>query len=87
MYSVNYHLHDIYLICRIMCDTGDVETKLSKHVVHLENVGPVNVYVQGDLDKDKAGESVFLSLHGVGGSHQDWVDLFNHEDMQETRDR
>ena len=70
-----------------MCDTGDVETKLSKHVVHLENVGPVNVYVQGDLDKDKARESVFLSLHGVGSSHQDWVDFFNHEDMQETRDR
>jgi len=70
-----------------MCDTENVETKLSKHVVHLENVGPVNVYVQGDLDKDKGGESVFLTLHGVGGSHQDWVNFFNHEDMRETRDR
>jgi len=43
--------------------------------------------VQGDLDKDKGGESVFLTLHDVGGSHDDWVNFFNHEDMRETRDR
>ena len=62
-------------------------TLLSEHIVHLENVGPVHVYVQGDLDRVKTRESVFLSLHGVGSSHQDWVTFFNHEDMQETRDR
>ena len=66
---------------------SDTETKLGEHIVHLENVGPVHGFVQGGLDKDKAGESVFLTLHGVGGSHQDWVKFFNHEDMRETRDR
>ena len=66
---------------------SDTESRLSEHIVHLENVGPVHVFVQGDLDKDKVRESVFLSLHSVGSSHQDWVDFFNHEDMRETRDR
>ena len=70
-----------------MSETDSVETKLSKYVVNLETVGPVDVFVQGDLDKDKGGESVFLTLHDVGGSYHDWVNFFNHEDMQDTRDR
>ena len=70
-----------------MSDLENVETILGKHVVNLESVGPVDVFVQGDLNKDKGSDSVFLTLHGVGSSHNDWAKFFNHEDMRETRDR
>ena len=67
-----------------------VEVDLSgvgHHIVDLESCGPVDVYVQGDLENGKNGDSVFLTIHGIGSSHKSWVQFMNHEDMVETRDR
>ena len=62
-----------------------VELSLSKYVVDLENCGPVDVYVDGDLENGKNGDSVFLTIHGIGSSYKTWATFMNHEDMLETK--
>jgi hypothetical protein len=57
---------------------------LSKYVVELEQCGPVEVYVEGDLDKLKSSPSVFLTLHDVGSSYSSMVNFTHHEDMLEV---
>merc|ERR1712215_627854 len=59
----------------------DMETQLSKHVIDIEGCGSVSVYVQGDKEKLKEGV-VYLTLHDVGSSYQDWVNYTSHESMQ-----
>lgn len=66
---------------------SEVEVSLSKYVVDLENCGHVDVYVDGDLETGKNGESVFLTIHGIGNSYKTWANFMNHEDMLETKNR
>jgi len=63
------------------------QTNLSKYVVELEQCGPVEIYVEGDLDKLKNSQSVFLTLHDVGSSYTSWVSFTHHEDMKEVTER
>ena len=65
----------------------EVDLGLSKHVVELETCGALDVYIQGDLENGKTGDSVFLTIHGLGNSYKTWVNFMNHEDMINTRDR
>jgi len=60
---------------------------LSRHVVELENCGPVDIFVDGDLENGKDGDSVFLTIHGVGNNHKTWSNFMNHEDMLDTKNR
>lgn len=68
-------------------NTVAVELNLSKYVVDLENCGHVDVYVDGDLENGKNGDSVFLTIHGIGNSYKTWANFMNHEDMLETKSR
>eukprot|EP00090_Calanus_glacialis_P013875 TRINITY_DN2250_c0_g1_i2.p1 TRINITY_DN2250_c0_g1~~TRINITY_DN2250_c0_g1_i2.p1 ORF type:complete len:322 (-),score=110.47 TRINITY_DN2250_c0_g1_i2:163-1128(-) len=63
------------------------QSNLSKYVVELEQCGPVEVYVEGDLDKLKTSSSVLLTIHDVGSSYNSWVNFTSHEDMKEVKDR
>jgi len=63
------------------------QTNLSKYVVELEKCGPVEIFVEGDLDKLKGSSSVFLTIHDVGTSYESWVKFTQHEDMKEVKDR
>lgn len=63
------------------------QNNLSKYVVELEQCGPVEIYVEGDLDKLKSSQSVFLTIHDVGSSYSSWVSFTKHEDMQEVAGR
>eukprot|EP00092_Neocalanus_flemingeri_P011887 GFUD01012819.1.p1 GENE.GFUD01012819.1~~GFUD01012819.1.p1 ORF type:complete len:880 (+),score=232.59 GFUD01012819.1:62-2701(+) len=59
---------------------------LSHHVVTLEQCGPVSVYIQGDLDKQRDG-TVFLTVHDVGSSFTSWVNWVMDISMEEVRRR
>jgi len=59
---------------------------LSHHVVHLEQCGPVSVYIQGEQDKLKDG-AVFLTVHDVGSSYTSWVHWVRDSSMEEVRRR
>jgi len=63
------------------------QSNLSKYVVDLEQCGPVEIYVEGDLDKLKSSQSVFLTIHDVGSSYTSWGSFTQHEDMQEVAGR
>jgi len=56
------------------------------YLVNLDVVGPISVYVQGDLDKFRDGV-VFLTVHGAGTSFNSWLDFAGDESMQDIRKR
>eukprot|EP00091_Calanus_sinicus_P018740 TRINITY_DN4388_c0_g1_i3.p1 TRINITY_DN4388_c0_g1~~TRINITY_DN4388_c0_g1_i3.p1 ORF type:complete len:311 (-),score=97.47 TRINITY_DN4388_c0_g1_i3:236-1168(-) len=56
------------------------------YIVNLDVVGPLTVYVQGDLEKLKDGV-VFLTVHGAGSSFNSWLDFAGDESMQDIRKR
>lgn len=62
------------------------DTKLSKRVISLEEVGPVSVYIQGDLDRCRQ-QAVFLTVHHVGCDHTSLVSWVSTHHMKEVRDR
>ena len=62
------------------------DTKLSKRVISLEEVGPVSVYIQGDLDRCRQ-QAVFLTVHHVGSDHTSLVSWVSSHHMKEVRDR
>lgn len=64
----------------------DVQDGLHHHVVTLDNCGPISVFVQGDLDKQREGV-VFLTLHDVGHSYLAWVNFINTPEMESIRRR
>lgn len=64
----------------------DSQDGLHHYVVPLENCGPVSVFVQGDLDKQREGV-VFLTIHDVGQSYLSWLNFVNTPDMEEVRRR
>jgi len=59
---------------------------LKHHVVPLEQVGPISVYVQGDVEKQRDGV-VYLTIHDVGKSYMSMVNFTLHESMKEVRNR
>jgi len=59
---------------------------LKHHVVTLENCGPVSVFLQGDLERQRDG-AVFLTVHDVGATYLSWVDWVRHPSMEEIKKR
>jgi len=59
---------------------------LSHHVINLELCGPVSVYIQGDLEKQR-DSTVFLTVHDVGSSYTSWVQWVMDDSMEEVRKR
>eukprot|EP00092_Neocalanus_flemingeri_P002791 GFUD01002988.1.p1 GENE.GFUD01002988.1~~GFUD01002988.1.p1 ORF type:complete len:301 (-),score=93.37 GFUD01002988.1:107-1009(-) len=59
---------------------------LKHHVVNLDNCGPVSVFLQGDLEKQRDG-AVFLTVHDVGSSYTSWVHWVMDISMEEVRKR
>ena len=60
---------------------------ISKHVVILEKCGPVDVYVEGDLEKLRDSENIFLTVHDIGSSYLNWKKFSAHPDMADVRAR
>jgi len=63
-----------------------MDPQLKHHVVDLEVVGPVSVYLQGDLEKLRDGV-VFLTVHDIGNSYMTWVNFIMQPSMEEIRKR
>ena len=57
-----------------------------RHVINLDVVGPINVYVQGDIDKHRDGV-VFLTVHAAGSSFNSWLDFAGDMKMEDVRKR
>jgi len=56
------------------------------YTIHLDTVGPLSVYAQGDLSHGKDGV-VFLTVHGAGSSFNTWLDFAGDETMGDIRKR
>eukprot|EP00090_Calanus_glacialis_P035219 TRINITY_DN6016_c0_g1_i4.p1 TRINITY_DN6016_c0_g1~~TRINITY_DN6016_c0_g1_i4.p1 ORF type:complete len:319 (-),score=91.45 TRINITY_DN6016_c0_g1_i4:136-1092(-) len=65
----------------------EVASNLSKYVVDLEDCGPFEIFVEGDLDKLRDSSNVFLTVHDIGSSYLRWVQFTKHEDMIGIRAR
>lgn len=61
-----------------------MEVGLKHHVVELEVVGPVSVFVQGDWNDYQV---VFLTVHDVGSTYQTWANFTSHPSMEEIKKR
>jgi len=59
---------------------------LTKYMITLEKCGPIQVYVEGDL-KCSPTSPVFLTIHGVGSSYQNWVRFTARECMKEVMEK
>jgi len=59
---------------------------LQHHIIALENCGPVSVFLQGDEKKLKDG-AVFITVHDVGATYQNWVNFLKDESMVDIRSR
>ena len=56
------------------------------HLINMDVIGPVNVYVQGDLEKFRDGV-VFMTVHHVGNSFNSWLDFAGDLIMEDIRKR
>eukprot|EP00092_Neocalanus_flemingeri_P012881 GFUD01013877.1.p1 GENE.GFUD01013877.1~~GFUD01013877.1.p1 ORF type:complete len:575 (-),score=168.18 GFUD01013877.1:461-2185(-) len=63
-----------------------MDPSLKHHIVNLEKCGPVSVFIQGDLEKQKDGV-VFLTVHDVGSSYMSWRDFVMDTSMEDIRKR
>lgn len=63
-----------------------MENSLQHHIIVLENCGPVSVFLQGDEKKLKDG-AVFITVHDVGATYQNWVNFLKDESMVDIRSR
>jgi len=59
---------------------------VTPYVIDMDTVGPLSVYVQGDLDKCREGV-VFLTVHGAGSSYNTWLDFAGDTKMEDIRKR
>jgi len=59
---------------------------LSRHIIDIEDCGPISVYVQGEIDRMKDGP-VIMTIHDVGSSYHSMVEFTNHPDMEEVKQR
>jgi len=60
---------------------------LQLHMIQTENCGHLSVYVQGDLDKLRDGNCVFLTVHDIGSNHNSWVSFAKHESMNSVTEK
>ena len=60
---------------------------LSKYVIDVEEVGPVTVFVEGDLEKLRVSSNIFMTVHGAGTSYQHMVRFNQEADMVEVAQR
>merc|ERR1711973_565231 len=63
-----------------------MENSIQHHIIALENCGPVSVFLQGDEKKLKDG-AVFITVHDVGATYQNWVNFLKDESMVDIRSR
>jgi len=63
-----------------------MENSLQHHIIALENCGPVSVFLQGDEKKLRDG-AVFITVHDVGATYQNWVNFLKDESMVDIRSR
>jgi len=56
------------------------------YVIDMDAVGPMSVYVQGDLERLREGV-VFLTVHGAGSSFNNWLDFAGDVSMEDIRRR
>ena len=56
------------------------------HVVNMDVVGHLTVYVQGDLDKFR-DSVVFLTVHTTGASFSSWLEFAAGDNMEDIRRR
>ena len=56
------------------------------HVVNMDVVGPLTVYVQGELDKFR-DSVVFLTVHNTGASFNSWLEFAAGSNMEDIRRR
>merc|ERR1712212_428702 len=63
-----------------------MEGTLRHQIITLEDCGPVSVFVQGDEKKLRDGV-VFLTVHDVGATYQNWVTFLKDESMADIRAR
>lgn len=59
---------------------------LSRHIVDIEECGPISVYVQGEIERMKDGP-VIMTIHDVGSSYHSMVEFTNTPDMEEIKNR
>jgi len=67
--------------------SDDLSHTLSKHVIIIEKVGPVEVYVEGDLDKYRNSNNIFLTIHNIGSTYKHWLEFNQTFDMTQIRRR
>ena len=60
------------------------ECDCSPHIVHMDVVGPLTVYVQGELEKFRHSV-VFLTLHTTGASFTSWLEFAGGANMEDIR--
>jgi len=63
-----------------------MENSLQHHIIALENCGPVSVFLQGDEKKLKDG-AIFITVHDVGATYQNWVNFLKDESMVDIQSR
>jgi len=63
-----------------------MENSLQHHIIALENCGPVSVFLQGDEKKLRDG-AVFITVHDVGATYQNWVNFLKDESMVDIQSR
>jgi len=66
--------------------SSDYSGTARPYVVNLDVVGPLSVYVQGDLEKLRDAV-VFLTVHGAGSSYNTWLEFAGDESMEDIRKR
>ena len=60
---------------------------LSNYVIDVEDVGPIAVFVEGDLEKMRVSSNIFMTVHGVGTSYQHMARFNQEADMVEVAQR
>jgi len=54
--------------------------ELQPHLIQTE-YGHLHVFVQGDLEKLRESQHVFLTVHDIGSNHNSWVSFAKQEEM------
>jgi len=63
-----------------------LDPALQHHIVNLESCGPVSIFLQGDLEKQRDGV-VFLTVHDVGSTYMSWKYFVTDSSMEDVRKR
>jgi len=60
---------------------------LKLHIIQTEFCGHLHVYVQGDLERLRDKNSVFLTVHDIGSNHNSWVSFSKQEVMNSVTEK